>query len=128
MGTGYDNVGMPAVRPDRPVTRTAGTTQKPSDSKSLSTALADAGVTSAELFGWQKAAFRRVEAVSSSHVSLDFSGRAVALPKALLPALKVDQWVRFERHGDTISAAVDLRATLRAEARITDLFQVLSRG
>lgn len=119
---------MPAVRPDRPVTRTSATSQKPSDSKSLATSLADAGVSSAELFGWQKTAFRRVEAVSTTHVSLDFGGRAIALPTSLLPKLKVDQWVRFERQGDSIAATVDLRATLRAEARITDLFQVLSRG
>lgn len=119
---------MPAVRPDRPVTRASATSQKLSDSKSLATVLADAGVSSAELFGWQKTAFRRVEAVSTTHVSLDFGGRAVALPRGLLPALKVDQWVRFERQGETVTAAVDLRATLRAEARITDLFQALSRG
>lgn len=119
---------MHAVRSDRPVARTSATSQKPSDSKSLATVLADAGVTSAELFGWQKTAFRRVEAVSTTHVSLDFGGRAVALPKSVLPKLKVDQWVRFERQGDSIAATVDLRATLRAEARITDLFQVLSRG
>jgi len=93
----------------------------------LSLTLREAGITTRELFGWQKTAWRRVEGTSTSHVSLDFDGRAVAVPKHLLPRVEVDQWVRFERQADRISASVDLRATLRAESRLSDLFQVLVR-
>jgi hypothetical protein len=100
---------------------------KPRELESLATALRDAGITSRELFGWQKTAYRRVEATSATHVSLDFDGRAVALPKGLLPRVEVDQWVRFDRHADRVAASVDLRATLRAESRLSDLFQVLVR-
>lgn len=105
----------------------AAPAQKPREIENLAASLRDAGVTKGELFGWQKTAYRRVEATSSSHVSLDFDGRAVAVPKHLLPRVEVDQWLRFDRHGDRVSASVDLRATLRAESRLSDLFQVLVR-
>ncbi|MBL8922100.1 MAG: hypothetical protein JNJ54_24835 [Myxococcaceae bacterium] len=99
----------------------------PVESKGLEASLAAAGVSLQELFGWQKVAFRRVEAVSASHVSLDFQARAVALPRSLFPRLEADQWVRFERQGEAVTVALDLRATLRAESRMTDLFQSLVR-
>ena len=105
----------------------ASPAQKPSKIRILSLTLREAGITTRELFGWQKTAWRRVEGTSTSHVSLDFDGRAVAVPKHLLPRVEVDQWVRFERQADRISASVDLRATLRAESRLSDLFQVLVR-
>jgi len=102
-------------------------TRKASDSETLAGCLREAGVSQRELFGWQQTSFRRVEAVSSTHVSLDFEGRAVAVPRQLLPRVEVDQWLRFERAGAAVTATVDLRATLRAEARLADLFQVLVR-
>jgi len=101
--------------------------QKPREIESLATSLREAGVTTQELFGWQKTAYRRVEATSASHVSLDFGGHAVVVPRQLLPKVEADQWLRFERQGDRITASVDLRATLRAESRLSDLFQVLVR-
>ncbi|MDP1919332.1 MAG: hypothetical protein Q8L14_23985 [Myxococcales bacterium] len=94
----------------------------------MATSLREAGVTTQELFGWQKTGFRRVETTSASHVSLDFGGRAVVVPRQLLPKVEADQWLRFERQGDRITALVDLRATLRAESRLSDLFQVLVRS
>lgn len=118
---------MRAVNPSRPVVADAAMSRKPRESGGLEASLRDAGVSVRELFGWQQVAFRRVEAVSTTHVSLDFGGRAVALPKALFPKLEVDQWVRFERQGAALAVSVDLRATLRAESRLTDLFQRLGR-
>jgi hypothetical protein len=118
---------MRAVSSERPVLPVSKPGKNPSESRGLEASLADAGVSARELFGWQKVAFRRVEAVSATHVSLDFDGRAVALPRHLLPRLEADQWVRFERKGGALAASVDLRATLRAEARMTDLFQSLVR-
>jgi hypothetical protein len=94
----------------------------------LGSALEAAGVNAAELFGWASHGHRRVEALSATHVSFDFGGRAVALSRALLPPVKVDQWVKFSPDGPAVKAVVDLPATLRAEARMADLFQVLTAG
>jgi hypothetical protein len=116
------------VKPERPAPKVAPKVEKPKESNELGAVLRSLGVSSAELFGWQKVAFRRVEAVSASHVALDFAGRAVALPRSFVPQAKVDQWVRFEKgSGGAVLASVDLRATLKAEARLTDLFVALAR-
>jgi hypothetical protein len=119
---------MRPVSPERPALKVASKAEKPKESGALGDVLRAAGVSSAELFGWQKVAFRRVEAVSASHVALDFAGRAVAVPRALLPTARVDQWVRLEKGpGGAVSASIDLRATLKAEARLADLFVALAR-
>ncbi|MDX2011101.1 MAG: hypothetical protein SFW67_12960 [Myxococcaceae bacterium] len=119
---------MRAAKPERPAPKVAPRVEKPNESGDLGEALRTLGVSSAELFGWQKVAFRRVEAVSASHVALDFTGRAVAVPRGLVPGAKVDQWVRFEKGpGGSVRASVDLRATLKAEARLSDLFVALGR-
>jgi hypothetical protein len=119
---------MRAVKSEGPAPKVAPKAKKPKESGDLGEVLRTLGVSSAELFGWQKVAFRRVEAVSGSHVALAFAGRAVAVPRSLLPAAKVDQWVRFEKgQGGSVRAQVDLRATLKAEARLSDLFVALAR-
>lgn len=112
----------------RPVTgsRPLAQLKKESNGGGLAASLADVGVSLTGLFGWQKTAFRRVEDVSATQVRLDFDGRSVQLPRAHFPAVKAEQWVRFERQGDEVRVAVDLRATLRAESRLSDLFQSLS--
>lgn len=118
---------MRAVTSQRPAVPLSKPGKNPRESRDLQAALVEAGVGVRELFGWQNVAFRRVEAVSATHVSLDFEGRAVALPKSLFPRVEADQWVRFERRGEAVTVALDLRATLRAESRMTDLFQSLVR-
>jgi len=94
----------------------------------LGSALEAAGVTLAELFGRASHAHRRVEALSATHVSFDFGGRAVALARSLLPPVQVDQWVKFSPDGLAVKAVVDLPATLRAEARLVDLLLALGPG
>jgi hypothetical protein len=113
---------MRAVTARQPV----ASPRKGSELKELSASLAGAGLTLKALFGWQKTAFRRVAEVTASHVSLDCDGRSVKLPRSLVPAVKADQWLRFERRGDDVSVSVDLAATLRAESRLSDLFQNLA--
>lgn len=120
---------MPAVRSQRASVPVPTPPRKPNEMKGLAAAFSDAGVSLNELFGWSRQAFRRVESVSASHVSLDFEGRAVVLPRGLLPRdVQVDQWLRFEKDASgALRCSVDLRATLTAESRLSDLFQALVR-
>jgi hypothetical protein len=120
-----DNVGMVSFTSNSSPSVQNRPALKMNNIISLADALRDAGVTSRELFGRQKTAFRRVNAVSSSHVSLDFGSRVVELPQHVFPIVDVDQWVRFDRCASGVTVALDLRATLRAEARLSTLFQRL---
>jgi hypothetical protein len=114
------------VKPKPPTGSASASGPQDGTSPGLRSALEAAGVTAAELFGWASHAHRRVEALSATHVSFDFGGRAVALPRSLLPPVKVNQWVKFSPVGPTVRAVVDLPATLRAEARMVDLFLTLN--
>jgi len=117
---------MRAVTSHPPVRSTDSTRGKVTDSNGLEGHLARAGVDLSSLFGWQRVAFRRVEGVSAHGVTIEVGGRAIDLPRAALPNVQADQWLRFERRGATVTARVDLPATLRGEARLADLFQRLA--
>lgn len=117
---------MRAVTSHPPARPTDSTRGKVTDSNGLEAHLARAGVDLSSLFGWQRVAFRRVEAASASAVTIEVGGRAIELPRAVLPNVQADQWLRFERRGETVIARVDLSATLRGETRLADLFQRLA--
>jgi hypothetical protein len=101
--------------------------KEPSESRDLSAGLRAAGVSTRALLGWRGVAFLRVEAVAATGVSVEVGGRAVTVPRALLPTVKAGQWVRLEQGPrDSVRASVDLGATLEAESRLNDLFVLLS--
>lgn len=118
---------MPVMRVGRPSPKPVAAA-KPVENLNEQRDLADALETAGALVGWGHRAFRRVEAVSATHVVFEFGGLPVALGRSLLPReLVAGQWVRFERVQDGVSASIDLEATLNGESRLTDLFQVLVR-
>jgi hypothetical protein len=84
------------------------------------------GVTTSELFGQSRLAYRRVVATSPSHVTVDFVSRQVALPRAQVSGAQMaGQWLKFEKVGSEVRTSVDAFATLRGERRQADLFATL---
>jgi hypothetical protein len=85
------------------------------------------GLNLRELFGAQLVAWRSVETVLDEAVELLVSEQSVWVWAHLVPPrLQVGQWLRFERRGALICVSVDLRATIRGESRLTNLFEVLT--
>ena len=85
------------------------------------------GIRAEELFGPRSVAFRAIESVDRTRVEVLLGQTSAWLPRTLVDgAVRAGQWLRFERSGDQVEVRVDLRATLRAESRLTDLFSTLS--
>ena len=88
------------------------------------------GVRAEELFGagsLRSVAFRSVESVEKNRVQVLLGRTSAWLPRALVEGpVRAGQWLRFTRDGAEVRVSVDLRATLRAESRLTDLFTALS--
>jgi hypothetical protein len=86
--------------------------------------LKKAGLDPAGLFGQCSIAWRRAENVTRTHVEVD----GVRVPKTLTGPVGEGQWLRFAKTGDgRVEVRVDLKTTLCAEARLTDLFERLTR-
>lgn len=113
---------MRSSGPLRPAAPVPAPPQKASQSEQLAASFAAAGLRPAELFAASKVAFGRVESVSAGQVAVELLGRTVTVSAALLPGARAEQWLRFSAEGAGVVAAVDLRATLRAESRLADLF------
>lgn len=85
------------------------------------------GVELVLLFERSRVAWRSVEAVTEDAVELLLGDRAVWVWCHLLPPdLQVGQWLRFERFVGYVAIRLDLRATIRGEARLTRLFESLT--
>jgi hypothetical protein len=107
--------GAPPVPAQSPETR--GVSEKQ---------LSAIGLDSKQLFGWNRVAYRRIEKVTPTHVEIE--GKKV--PRAMLGGAPVveGQWLRFTQDkSGTIGVSVDLKATLKGESRLSDLFQTLNR-
>jgi hypothetical protein len=85
------------------------------------------GLDLGDLFGLQLVAWRSIETVLDDAVELLVSEQSIWVWAHLVPPrLQVGQWLRFERRGALICVSVDLRATIRGESRLTNLFEVLT--
>ena len=79
------------------------------------------------LFGRKLVAWRSVEAVTDEAIELMLADDSVWVWCQLLPPrLEVGQWLRFERRLGEVLIRVDLRATVRGESRLTELFEILT--
>lgn len=79
------------------------------------------------LFGRNLVAWRSVETVTDEAIEMLLDGDSIWVWCHLLPAnLQVGQWLRFERHRGHVLVRVDLRATVRGESRLTNLFELLT--
>ncbi len=85
------------------------------------------GLHLATLFGRNVVAWRSVEAVTDEAIELLLDDDSIWVWSHLLPSeLQVGQWLRFERRGANVLVRVDLRATVRGESRLTNLFEILT--
>jgi len=85
------------------------------------------GLELAVLFGRKLVAWRSVETVTEDGIELLLDRDSVWVWCHLLPPrLEVGQWLRFERRLSEVLIRVDLRATVRGESRLTDLFELLT--
>ncbi len=79
------------------------------------------------LFGLKLVAWRSVEAVLDGAVEVLVSEESVWVWSHLVPPnMQVGQWLRFERRGRNVFISLDLRATMKGEARLTGLFEFLT--
>ena len=89
--------------------------------------LESCGLKLAVLFGRKLVAWRSVEAVTDEAIELLLDHNSVWVWSHLLPDdLQVGQWLRFERRRSEVMVSLDLRATVRGESRLTNLFELLT--
>ena len=90
-------------------------------------ALEECGLELPVLFGLKLVAWRSVESIIDGAVELLLREDSVWLWSQLVPPdLHVGQWLRFERRGFNVAVSLDLRATMRGEAKLTGLFELLT--
>ncbi len=90
-------------------------------------ALEECGLELPVLFGFKLVAWRSVESVIDGAVELLLHEDSVWVWSQLVPPdLRVGQWLRFERRGYNVLVSLDLRATMRGEAKLTGLFERLT--
>ncbi len=90
-------------------------------------ALEASGVDVRSLFAERSVAWRPVEAVAGGKVELNLGDRAAFVPRVLLPPVRAGQWLRFALQQDGgVAVSVDLKATLKGEAKLAGLFNELT--
>lgn len=118
---------MWVMRPVTPSRLSPPIERNPPERLVSSSELEGAGLPVSELFSSGPTACRRIDGLRGARALVALGDRVVGVERRVLPKLEPGQWLRFTRlDKGQVKVAVDLRATLDGESKLSDLFSELT--